>query len=324
MIAATAMIAKTIITRKFDSYPAKKDLEDRIRSKLSKGGDDESKELTPWEKYKEKRKQKRKERRQAARGGGGAASSKKDNDDKLWSENDDDDEDDFFMNSDNDDDDDGDDDGNNSKRGSKAINQKLDKKREIEEQKKKQQRQKEELELLMADGEEEEEQERDYDIRGIQRMDKNKNKKLTGSRKRKELKRMADVTGTNFKVDVADDRFAAVLDGIDSRFGIDKTDPKYKETPGMREILSEQTKRRRIIKKRERIDSVDDESNSNDAENNDANKARHQKQAKKRKNNGEAGDVVPPDVNVDHVSKSGSARALSAIVQKLKSRFADK
>jgi hypothetical protein len=44
--------------------PGKKNLEEKIRSKLQSK---EEKELTPWEKYQEKRKQKRRERRQAAR-----------------------------------------------------------------------------------------------------------------------------------------------------------------------------------------------------------------------------------------------------------------
>jgi hypothetical protein len=142
------------------------------------------------------------------------------------------------------------------------------------------QKSKDELELLLA-GEHDEEQARDYDIRGIQRMEKNKGKKLKGSRKRKEAKIAADVTGTDFKVDVHDTRFNAVLDGSDDRFGIDKTDPNYKDTSAMREILSEQTKRRK----------------------------------KKRKKN-----VVVPDVNSDTAANTSGATALSSLVQRLKSR----
>merc|ERR1712238_457769 len=98
----------------------------------------------------------------------------------------------------------------------------------------KQRKTKDVLELLLA-GEYDEEKARDYDIRGIQRLEKNKGKKLKGSRKRKETKIAADVSGTSFKVDVKDNRFKAVLDGSDSRFGIDKTDPTFKDTSVMRE-----------------------------------------------------------------------------------------
>jgi hypothetical protein len=101
-----------------------------------------------------------------------------------------------------------------------------------------------ELELLVAcdDGEEEA---KDYDMRGLQRIDQNKTKKLKGARKRKEAALEAIVTGTDFQVNVEDGRFSAVLDGSDDRFGIDMTDSNYKETPAMRKIMSEQTRRRK-------------------------------------------------------------------------------
>jgi hypothetical protein len=78
---------------------------------------------------------------------------------------------------------------------------------------------------------------RDYDIHGIQYMEKNKGKKLKGSRKQKEEKVAGDVSGTNFKVDVNDDCFKAILDGSGNRFGIDKTDPNFKDTSAMQEIF---------------------------------------------------------------------------------------
>jgi hypothetical protein len=133
-------------------------------------------------------------------------------------------------------------------------------------------------------GDNDEEQERDYDIRGIQRMEKNKGKKLKGSRKRKEDKTAADVSGTGFKVDVRDGRFSAVLDGTDGKFGIDKTDSNYKETSAMRDILAEQTKRRK--KKRQKTKAT----------------------------------TVAPNVDAESEVKTTGSSALSSLVQRLKSK----
>ncbi|CAN0450351.1 unnamed protein product, partial [Scytosiphon promiscuus] len=47
----------------------------------------------------------------------------------------------------------------------------------------------------------------------------------------------------DFRVDVADERFAAVLEG-DTRFGIDRTDSSFKDTEGMRSILEERSRRK--------------------------------------------------------------------------------
>jgi hypothetical protein len=90
-----------------------------------------------------------------------------------------------------------------------------------------------------------EEDEKDFDMRGIARLEKNKNKKLKGSRKRKEMEKTENIAGVDFKVDAADNRFSALLEGDDARFGIDVTDPHYKDTPAMRDILAEQSKRRK-------------------------------------------------------------------------------
>ena len=240
--------------------PGQKSLEEKIRSKLD--SKEEKQELTPWQKYQEKRKQKRKERRQAARNRRRGDHDQSASDESAQSDNDD-----FFIDE-----------------GKKARTQSSGKKTETNKGVSAEQKQKNELELLLA-GEGDEEQARDYDIRGIQRMEKNKGKKLRGSRKRKEDKLAADVSGTDFKVDVNDDRFAAVLDGSDDRFGIDKTDPNFKDTSAMREILSEQTKRRKK-KKRRRTEN----------------------------------DTVVADVSVDQAEKSVGSSALSSLVQRLKSK----
>ncbi len=125
-------------------------------------------------------------------------------------------------------------------------------------------------------------------MRELIRLDKNKSKKLKGSRKRKEQDIMSNASGLDFKIDTTDSRFAAVLEGDDDRFGIDRTNPNYKETPAMREILDEQTKRRK------------------------------EKGRKRRKK-----DVVA-DVSADDVGKSSGALALSSLVKSLKSKVAQK
>lgn len=106
----------------------------------------------------------------------------------------------------------------------------------------------EELDLLLA-GDNEEEDAKDFHMRDLVRIEKNKNKKLRGTRKRKEDQIAANTSGQDFHIDTTDSRFAAVLEGTDDRFGIDKTDPAFKETPAMRAILEQQTKRRKKKKR---------------------------------------------------------------------------
>ncbi len=82
----------------------------------------------------------------------------------------------------------------------------------------------------------------DFDMRALEHEDKLKGKKLRGKRKRKELRREKAV-GREFEVDVKDPRFAAVLEGTDERFGIDKTAPEFRDTEGMNRILEMRLKR---------------------------------------------------------------------------------
>ena len=235
--------------------PGRKNLEEKIRAMVN-GKEGSSEELTPWQRYQEKRKQKRKERRQAAREKRDVPRSSTSGENGS--------RDDFFLTSE--------DKTTDEKRRNRAKSNE-DVKRELE---------------LLFTGEDAEEQMRDYDIRGIQRMEKNKDKKLRGSRKRKEDRLAAAVSGADFKVNMGDNRFSAVLDGTDDRFGIDKTDPNYKETPGMRKILAEQTKRR---------------------------------QKKRRKS---APEKAIPDVSAEFGGKNAGSSALSALVQRLKSKVTNK
>jgi len=82
--------------------------------------------------------------------------------------------------------------------------------------------------LLARD--DDEEATRDYNIWGLQQVEKNKSKKHRGRSKKKESRRAAATPGASFVVDVASDRFAPVLDGQNANFGIDRTDPLYRDT----------------------------------------------------------------------------------------------
>lgn len=82
-------------------------------------------------------------------------------------------------------------------------------------------------------------------MRGLAKLEKHAGKKLKGKRKRQMETLAANVSGQEFQIDTSDDRFAALLDGTDDRFGIDRTNPMYKETGAMKTLLEEQTKRRK-------------------------------------------------------------------------------
>lgn len=197
--------------------PGKTDIKEKNTTRLE--SKNELTELSPWEMYLEKKKQKRQEKRQVAR-----MKRKEVKDIRQGKSDTTKDEfpidDDFLVTE-------GDLDKNKSKKNSESRNKVQD-----------------ELALLVA-GDDDDEEKRNFDMRGIERLEKNKDKKLRGSRKRKEDEFASNVTGTSFKIDFNDDRFQKVLDGSDSRFGIDRTDPNFKETSGMLEILGEQARRRK-------------------------------------------------------------------------------
>lgn len=240
------------VSKEFTYVPGAKSLEDKIRTKLQ--SKEEKEELTPWEKYQQKRKEKRREKRQAARRQPTDSDISEDRGNQAG-ENDDD----FFS-------------------------------REYSEDDQREKMSNEELELMLA-GENDEEVARDYDMRGIQRIEKNKEKKLRGARKRKEDKLKAEISGQDFAIDLKDERFVAVLDGDDGRFGIDRTDPQYKETAAMRQILDEQ-------------------------------KARRKK--KRRKVSTEPQKVPPNVVEGSNNEKSAGSAALSSLVKSLKTKVSGK
>jgi len=247
-------------------------LEEKIRNKIENKVE---KELTPWEKYQVKRKQKRRERRQAARRQ--RTDSEKNNEvtsAKSLAESDD-----FFL-----------DRGTGSK-ARDAGKKKTRKHVSVGEENSLRSRTpsgKDELALLVA-GEEDDEDLKDYNMHGLRKIDKLKDKSLKGARKRKREKLVANVTGSGFKIDTKDPRFAAVLQGTDDRYGIDRTDPKFKDTESMRVILTEQTKSRNARKRNKR-------------------------------------EAIVPDISSESVTlkSSGGAAALSSLVKSIKSKVAEK
>jgi len=226
----------------FKFIPGKRNLEDKIRSKLNETKqqrantctkDDnttrETTDLSPWEKYQLKRKEKRKEHKRATR----ESKNRLKRGEHFT-------RDDMYENTTT-----GDSSGK-SKRKTKEAGHPNE--NELEENTRTPSS-KEELDLLLA-GDNDEEDAKDFHMRSIRRIEKNKDKKLRGSRKRKEDKIASSTSGVRFQVDTSDDRFSALLEGTDARYGIDRTDPQYKETPAMQQILAEQTKRRRAKKQR--------------------------------------------------------------------------
>jgi hypothetical protein len=281
------------LSKQVTFVPGKSDLEGKIRSKLE-AKKEGIEELTPWQKFQLKRKEKRRERRQARRKKRSdleQPEKSKPSDEGMYDSDPefgeaefeaDDEGDDFFV--------------------EEGVSEKS-KARDVQDKRKDRKAKgstapdgpsgaapstKEELELLLA-GDDDEEDKKDYDMRGLQRIDKNKEKKLRGARKRKEAELVANVSGAGFEIDTKDSRFAAVLDGVDDRFGIDPTDPNFKETVAMRQILAEQTKRRK------------------------AKRSKHTEHEK-----------VVPNVSAEAATtaSSGGAAALSSLVMSLKSKVA--
>ena len=282
-------------TKQVTFTPGKKNLEEKIRSKLQ----GETAELTPFQKYLEKRKEKRRERRQAARkkGKGGESDSEEEGvveDDGMYGVDPEFGVAKFSDEESVDDADIGNGDGGNdddgffledTKSDSKKKKGKKSKGNEEESNATKKNRMastKEELELLIAgdDGKLscacskclllfnrsslnaeancvlfppllptslylDEEDAKDFDMRGLEKLERHANKKLRGKRKRQLENLAANVSGQGFQVDTKDDRFSALLEGTDDRFGIDRTNPAFKETTAMKSLLEEQAKRRK-------------------------------------------------------------------------------
>ena len=83
----------------------------------------------------------------------------------------------------------------------------------------------------------------DYDMRAVVKAEK----ESKTSKKPKKKKQNGIAESDNFKIDLTDDRFAAMMQG-DSKFGIDPLAPEYKETQAMRKVIKEVKKRRKRTK----------------------------------------------------------------------------
>ncbi|KAF1927965.1 uncharacterized protein M421DRAFT_92804 [Didymella exigua CBS 183.55] len=90
------------------------------------------------------------------------------------------------------------------------------------------------LELLMAD--DEDNKMRHFNMNEIEKAEKAKKKGKKG-------KKNAPVVEDNFKIDTADPRFAKLYESHE--FAIDPTNPKFKETSGMKALLEEGRKKRK-------------------------------------------------------------------------------
>ncbi|EED92817.1 predicted protein [Thalassiosira pseudonana CCMP1335] len=253
-------------TKQIVFTPGKGSLEEKIRSKIQSKNTDNTKsaELTPFEKYLEKRKEKRRERRQAVRNKrkeSDQGENEEDDDDGMYGEDpefgmakfsDEEEDDDDDVQPDTSKGDDGEDgfflgESSKNKKKEKTVTsrkQKQDAKQNTKKDGTKAASTKEELELLIA-GDDDEEHTKDFDMRGLAKLEKHAGKKLKGKRKRQHETLAANVSGQEFQIDTTDDRFAALIDGSDDRFGIDRTNPLYKETGAMKTLLQEQSKRRR-------------------------------------------------------------------------------
>ena len=102
--------------------------------------------------------------------------------------------------------------------------------------------QKAQLQLLMADEDEGGVHLDHFDMKEIMRAEKHKSKK----KNKKGDKAQDDHVGlqTDFDLDVKDDRFRAVFE--DHEFAIDPSNPKFKATQGMKKLLEEGRKKRKV------------------------------------------------------------------------------
>jgi len=186
--------------------PGENSLDQKIRSKLSSKKEGDEPQLTPFEKSQQRRREKRKERKKAKR--------------ELRERAADPDQDDFFLSE-------TDAVPRNDSNGD-AENQPSSRA---------------ELELLLA-GDENVENDKDYDMRSLLRIESKAGKKLKGKRKRDLERKIQETPGSGFQLDASDNRFDALFGGSDARFGIDVTDPKFKATEGMKNVLKTQKERR--------------------------------------------------------------------------------
>lgn len=98
-----------------------------------------------------------------------------------------------------------------------------------------------ELELLMADDEANGEGVRHFDMREIEKAEKEARRK--GKSKGKKSKKTEEAVKDDFKVEAEDPRFKALFDSHE--YAIDPTNPRFKGTEGMKSLLEEGRKKRK-------------------------------------------------------------------------------
>jgi hypothetical protein len=98
-----------------------------------------------------------------------------------------------------------------------------------------------ELELLMADDGANGESVRHFDMREIEKAEKEARRK--GKNKGKKSKKAEDAVKDDFKVEAEDPRFKALFDSHE--YAIDPTNPRFKSTEGMKNLLEEGRKKRK-------------------------------------------------------------------------------
>ena len=99
-----------------------------------------------------------------------------------------------------------------------------------------------ELELLMADDEANGEGVRHFDMREIEKAEKEARRKGKGKGK-KGGKKTEEAVKDDFKVEAEDPRFKALFDSHE--YAIDPTNPRFKSTEGMKSLLEEGRKKRK-------------------------------------------------------------------------------
>ncbi|KAF9349446.1 pre-rRNA-processing protein esf1 [Mortierella sp. AD094] len=126
--------------------------------------------------------------------------------------------------------------GKGKKGGSdKKNNKKKDNKKRTKEERLEDNRKKAELELLMEDNRENNQH---FNMKEIQKAEKKKNKKKTKGQHDKDK---GEDLQDDFKIDVADPRFSALHES--HHFALDPTNPNFKKTKAMTELLQERQKR---------------------------------------------------------------------------------
>jgi hypothetical protein len=100
-----------------------------------------------------------------------------------------------------------------------------------------------ELELLMADDEANGEGVRHFDMREIEKAEKEARRKSKNKGK-KTKKTAEDAVRDDFKVQAEDPRFKALFDSHE--YAIDPTNPRFKSTEGMKSLLEEGRKKRKM------------------------------------------------------------------------------